>query len=131
VFLIRYAVVLVAVLAFVACGEADDVSAPPESVLLFTGTVTSTDGSPIDFAYVSYYDASSEPPSPVYGSGARTHADGTYRMAMIIYGCVDEGPSFLTAGKQGWTTSERKYVTSCFQEVNFVLEPVPPSASGR
>jgi hypothetical protein len=137
VFPLRYGIVLVAALVFVACGDSDReyVYSPPEIELEFTGTVISSLGQPIDRVHISYYDTdgwpgSPEPPVWVAGSFATTEADGSYRMARLRCG-VRDGPHHLTAYKQGWIRSEPKPVTECFQKVNFVLDPVPPSATGR
>jgi len=129
---------LLSVLAFstLSCSNDWDLSGLGdlfEVVITWEGTVTSAvDGSPINFATVFGYeelaDGSVKYVQDPY-LGQDTGEDGFYRMARTRCGIPEN--TFLQAKKFGWQDSERVYVTCkpAVQRVDFVLEPVPPSAA--
>jgi hypothetical protein len=104
-----------------------------EPHLEYFGTVTSSDGDPIEGAIVDLRDGEGE-----LVQRERTYgAEGHYQMENRSYWVLDledsRHPFYLEAscGDGCPRAPHRTDVTSCFQEVNFVLDPVPPAASGR
>ena len=123
--------VIVALLPLTACGECKGVYSPPEIKMEITGTVHAADGNPIEVAKITLWHSSRRGPE---GQGLEfakwTAADGSYRMALNNCRLGPDDGLYLEATAPGYQSAQ-KDPTSCFQELNFVLDPVPPSASGR
>lgn len=124
--------VVVVLLPLAACGECKGVYSPPEIEMEITGTVHAADGNPIEVAMVALWDSSRR---HVDGQGLVlakwTAADGSYEMPLMSCSIGRDDDKYLEATAPGYQSAQ-KDATSCFQEVNFVLDPVPESAeSGR
>jgi hypothetical protein len=98
-----------------------------EPGLVYFGKVASSAGDPIPGAVVRFHPVE-------YGwyLEATTDTKGQYRLTDGV--CYEDlSPYYLEAscGEGCQWSPERVQPTECYQQVNFVLEPVPPSASGR